>query len=115
MSVEGSPRGEAPRLSMDIQLLNQVEKQSIGERQPLPERYLRLSDDEMDVRINSLCHRLAGSAPLTVRATREAIRRLTAPALPDGDDLIRLVYGSADFKAGVAAFMAKDKPTWRGE
>src|SRR5881409_1289782 len=36
---------------MDIQLLNQVEKQSIGERKPLPERYLRLSDDEMDARI----------------------------------------------------------------
>ena len=36
---------------MDIQLLNQVEKQSIGERQPLPEHYLRLSDDEMDARI----------------------------------------------------------------
>src|ERR671919_2730347 len=36
---------------MDIHLLNQVEKQSIGERQPLPERYLRLSDDEMDERI----------------------------------------------------------------
>jgi quinolinate synthase len=36
---------------MDIQLLTQVEKQSIGERQPLPERYLRLSDDEMDERI----------------------------------------------------------------
>src|SRR6185312_11049074 len=36
---------------MDIQLLTQVEKQSIGERQPLPEKYLRLSDDEMDARI----------------------------------------------------------------
>jgi len=36
---------------MDIRLLNQVEKQSIGERQPLPEAYLRLSDDEMDTRI----------------------------------------------------------------
>jgi quinolinate synthase len=36
---------------MDIHLLNQVEKQSIGERQPLPDRYLRLSDDEMDARI----------------------------------------------------------------
>ncbi len=36
---------------MDIQLLTQVEKQSIGERQPLPDRYLRLSDDEMDARI----------------------------------------------------------------
>jgi quinolinate synthase len=37
--------------TVDIQLLNQVEKQSIGERQPLPEKYLRLSDDEMDARI----------------------------------------------------------------
>jgi quinolinate synthase len=36
---------------MDIKLLNQVEKQSIGERQPLPEKFLRLSDDEMDARI----------------------------------------------------------------
>src|SRR3954470_8956571 len=36
---------------MDIKLLNQVEKQSIGERQPLPESYLRLSEDEMDARI----------------------------------------------------------------
>jgi quinolinate synthase len=36
---------------MDIRLLTDVEKASIGERQPLPERYLRLSDDEMDERI----------------------------------------------------------------
>jgi quinolinate synthase len=36
---------------MDIKLLTEVEKQSIGERQPLPEQYLRLSDDEMDARI----------------------------------------------------------------
>jgi quinolinate synthase len=36
---------------MDIKILTDVEKASIGERQPLPERYLRLSDDEMDERI----------------------------------------------------------------
>jgi quinolinate synthase len=36
---------------MDIKVLTQVEKESIGERQPLPDRYLRLSDDEMDERI----------------------------------------------------------------
>jgi quinolinate synthase len=36
---------------MDIKVLTDVEKASIGERQPLPERYLRLSDDEMDERI----------------------------------------------------------------
>src|SRR4051812_21194291 len=40
-------------MSMDIKLLNQVEKQSIGERQPLPDQYLRLSDDEMDARIRA--------------------------------------------------------------
>src|SRR5258705_10587565 len=36
---------------MDIKLLTDVEKASIGERQPLPEKHLRLSDDEMDARI----------------------------------------------------------------
>jgi quinolinate synthase len=36
---------------MDIKLLTEVEKASIGERQPLPEQYLRLSDDELDARI----------------------------------------------------------------
>src|SRR6478672_6338421 len=36
---------------MDIHLLTQVERQSIGERQALPDRYLRLSDDEMDERL----------------------------------------------------------------
>jgi quinolinate synthase len=36
---------------MDIKVLTDFEKQSIGERQPLPERYLRLSDDELDARI----------------------------------------------------------------
>jgi quinolinate synthase len=45
---------------MDIHLLTQVEKQSIGERQPLPERYLRLSDDEMDERITTAKRELDG-------------------------------------------------------
>ena len=44
----GGPRGNR---IMDIKLLTQVEKESIGERQPLPEQYLRLSEDEMDARI----------------------------------------------------------------
>jgi quinolinate synthase len=34
-----------------LPVLNDVEKASIGERQPLPERYLGLSDDEMATRI----------------------------------------------------------------
>ena len=43
---------------MDIKILTDVEKQSIGERQPLPEQYLRLSDDEMDARIGAAKARL---------------------------------------------------------
>jgi quinolinate synthase len=38
---------------MDIKVLTDFEKQSIGERQPLPERYLRLSDDELDARLTA--------------------------------------------------------------
>ncbi|MBI3047569.1 MAG: quinolinate synthase NadA [Acidobacteria bacterium] len=34
-----------------IPLLTEYEKEHIGERQPLPERYLGLTDEEMDVRI----------------------------------------------------------------
>jgi len=34
-----------------LPVLNEVEKQSLHERQPLPEAYLGLSDEEMDVRI----------------------------------------------------------------
>jgi quinolinate synthase len=36
---------------MDIQLLTGYEKTALAERQPLPETYLRLPDEELDVRI----------------------------------------------------------------
>src|SRR4026208_1063691 len=47
----GESEGEPLGVKMDIKILTEVEKASIGERQPLPERYLRMSDDEMDERI----------------------------------------------------------------
>src|SRR4030095_2673777 len=49
----GALKGGTTKRLMDIKLLNQVEKESIGERQPLPEKYLRLSEDEMDARITA--------------------------------------------------------------
>jgi enoyl-CoA hydratase/carnithine racemase len=49
-----------------------------------------------------------------MHAAKEAVRRLTLDRLPAGDDLIRACYGSADFKEGVSAFLAKRKPDWRG-
>jgi quinolinate synthase len=38
---------------MDIQVLTQYEKTSLHERQPLPETYLRLPDEELDARIRA--------------------------------------------------------------
>jgi hypothetical protein len=49
-----------------------------------------------------------------MRASKEAIRRLVNHDLPDGDDLVRLCYGSGDFRIGVEAFMQKQRPAWTG-
>ena len=38
---------------MNVQVLTEFEKTQIGERQPLPDRYLRLSDEEMAARIDA--------------------------------------------------------------
>jgi enoyl-CoA hydratase/carnithine racemase len=72
------------------------------------------AEGEIDGRAREICRRLGESAPLTMRACREAIRRLTVEDLPLGNDLIRSVYGSEDFKAGVEAFIAKRRPVWHG-
>jgi enoyl-CoA hydratase len=57
---------------------------------------------------------LAGHAPLTMRVTREALRRMRENLPPD-EDLIRLCYTSRDFKEGMDAFLNKRAPVWYGE
>ena len=39
--------------STQLEVLNEFERQQIGERQPLPERYLGVSDEELEVRISA--------------------------------------------------------------
>ncbi|GAB5467291.1 MAG: enoyl-CoA hydratase/isomerase family protein [Rhodospirillales bacterium] len=66
-------------------------------------------------RAASLAQTLAGHAPLTLQATKEALRRLRAAAAEiDDDDLIRLCYTSQDFREGLEAFLAKRPPKWQG-
>jgi enoyl-CoA hydratase/carnithine racemase len=67
--------------------------------------------------VRDLALQIAANAPLTVRATKELTRRLLAKrrlSSSEARDLIEMCYGSADFKEGVAAFLAKRRPTWTG-
>jgi enoyl-CoA hydratase/carnithine racemase len=61
-----------------------------------------------------MCSRLAANAPITMRVTKEAIRRLLHAGMPAGDDLIHECYGSRDFRIGVEAFVEKREPRWTG-
>jgi enoyl-CoA hydratase/carnithine racemase len=64
-------------------------------------------------RAEELAVTVAGHAPLTLRATKEAFRRLAAQA-PSGDDLITMCYMSEDFREGMSAFLEKRRPNWQG-
>jgi enoyl-CoA hydratase len=69
--------------------------------------------DALMARAAELAALVGSHAPLTMRATREALRRLRDSLPPDGD-LIRLCYTSEDFKEGMTAFLTKRTPVWRG-
>jgi enoyl-CoA hydratase/carnithine racemase len=69
----------------------------------------------LHARADELARTVAGHAPITLQVTKEALRRLQARLGDDNiDDLIRLAYGSADFREGMAAFLGKRAPKWSG-
>ena len=64
-------------------------------------------------RARELATLLAGHAPLTLRVTKEALRRIRQ-GRRDGGDLIALCYASEDFREGLEAFLEKRPANWKG-
>ncbi|PCD03418.1 enoyl-CoA hydratase [Sphingomonas spermidinifaciens] len=72
--------------------------------------------EALDDELYALVARAAENAPLTTRTTKATIRAMTFGALPEIEELIAEVYGSADFRRGVSDFLVKTKrvPDWEG-
>jgi enoyl-CoA hydratase len=67
-------------------------------------------------RAQELATLIAGNAPLTLNATKQALSRLTRRlSREEGEDLILMCYMSRDFREGLDAFLNKRQPQWRGE
>jgi enoyl-CoA hydratase/carnithine racemase len=67
-------------------------------------------------RAGELATLIAGNAPLTLNATKQALARLQRRlSREEGEDLILMCYMSRDFREGLDAFLNKRPPQWKGE
>ncbi len=66
-------------------------------------------------RAEELARTVAGNAPLTLRVTKEALRRIKEKMTPDEEkSMILTCYMSRDFREGLDAFLNKRTPKWTG-
>lgn len=75
-----------------------------------------LLDDHASLmsRAIALANVVAGHAPLTLRATKEGLRRLRTATQVNDDDLIVSCYMSEDFREGLEAFLGKRPANFKG-
>jgi enoyl-CoA hydratase/carnithine racemase len=76
-------------------------------------------DDQLASAAVAWAEKIAGNAPLSVRAMKQMLARVVSQAFEvehkDLDELGNKVRGSQDAKEGVRAFLEKRKPVWKGE
>lgn len=72
-------------------------------------------EDGLLERATAIAETIAGNAPLTIRATKEALRRIARDGREADDrDLIVGCYMSSDFREGMTAFFEKRRANWTG-
>ncbi len=102
--------GRVREMIFTARLMNAEEALAVGlVSEVLPDEKALLN------RAGALAEHLAGMAPLTLRATKEAMRRNREALAVDDRDLIAMCYMSADFQHGLEAFLSKTKPNWSGK
>ena len=76
------------------------------------------ADDALDAAVEQTAGRIAGNAPLTLRAVKAALHDLRRPEAERDparvQALVAACFDSADYREGQAAFAEKRKPEFRG-
>ena len=102
--------GRMREILLTARLIGPEEAQAIGLVSEVVENAEAVHDRALE-----LAKVMAGHAPQTMRASKEALRRLRVDGpQADDSDLVVGCYTSEDFKEGMDAFLNKRKPNWKG-